>query len=118
MAEAAAPIIAIIMISDRVIGLCKYYIGGLKDAPADLRAILIETSTLKTILENVQFLTTCGDGNLASGLVSTFQDTQSGLRQRTHRGVSIQTRLRIGEDALNLKVEWHLGWYRWPHTGL
>lgn len=51
--------IAIIQIADRIIGLCKFYIETARDAPSDLRIILIETSALKTILENLNFLTAC-----------------------------------------------------------
>ena len=51
--------IAIIQIADRIISLCKFYVETARDAPSDLRAILIETSTLKTILENLNFLTAC-----------------------------------------------------------
>ena len=64
MAEAvalSASIIAIFQIADRVIGLCKLYIETVRDAPSDLRTILIETSTMKTILENVQFLMSCNN---------------------------------------------------------
>lgn len=65
MAEAialGASIIAIIQIADRVIGLCKFYLQTVHDAPADIRAILIETSTMKTVLESIQFLSSCNDG--------------------------------------------------------
>ena len=51
--------IAIIQMADRIIGLCKFYIETARDAPSDLRVILIETSALKTILENLNFLTAC-----------------------------------------------------------
>lgn len=63
MAEVAAvaSVIAIIQITDRIISLCKFYIGTARDAPSDLRLILIETSTLKTILENLNFLSACND---------------------------------------------------------
>ncbi|KAL6713228.1 hypothetical protein ACLMJK_009349 [Lecanora helva] len=54
-----ASVIAIIQIADRVIGQCKFYIETTCNAPSDLRAILIETSALKTILENLNFLTAC-----------------------------------------------------------
>lgn len=54
-----ASVIAIIQIADRIIGLCKFYIETARDAPSDLRIILIETSALKTILENLNFLTAC-----------------------------------------------------------
>jgi hypothetical protein len=49
-------IIAVIQIADRLIGLCKFYVKTVNDAPADLRAILVEISILKTILESLQFL--------------------------------------------------------------
>jgi hypothetical protein len=58
MAEAvalSAGIIAIFQIADRVIGLCKLYIETVRDAPSDLRTILLETSTMKTILDNVLY---------------------------------------------------------------
>jgi hypothetical protein len=52
-------VIAIIQITDRIIGLCKFYIETARDAPSDLRVILLETSMLKTIFENLQFLIAC-----------------------------------------------------------
>lgn len=62
MAEAiavGASVIAIIQIADRIIGLCKSYIGIARDASSDLRRILLETSALKTIFENLKFLNAC-----------------------------------------------------------
>ncbi|KAK3317618.1 hypothetical protein B0T19DRAFT_295060 [Cercophora scortea] len=59
MAEAialAASVTAIVQIADRVIGVCKHYIRTARDAPSDLRTILVETSTLKTVFENLEFL--------------------------------------------------------------
>jgi hypothetical protein len=60
MAEAiafGASVIAFLQVADRVIGLCKHYIETIRDAPHDLRIILIEISALKAILENLDFLT-------------------------------------------------------------
>ena len=60
MAEAiavGASVIAIIQITDRIIGLCKFYIELTQDALSHLRAILIEISALKTIFDNLKFLT-------------------------------------------------------------
>ena len=57
--------IAIIQIADRIIGQCKFYIETARDAPSDLRVMLIETSALKTILENLNFLNAC-DGPLSA----------------------------------------------------
>jgi hypothetical protein len=46
-----ASIVAIFRISDRVISACKFYMQATSDTPSDLRAILVEVSTLKTVLE-------------------------------------------------------------------
>jgi len=54
-------LIAIIQGADRVIELCRYWIETVRDAPGDLRSILIETSMLRSVFENVQFLARCGD---------------------------------------------------------
>ena len=66
MAEAiaiSASIIAIVQIADRVIGLCKFYIETVHDAPSDLRSILLETSMTKAILENIDLLiSSTGEG--------------------------------------------------------
>ena len=65
-----ASVIAIIQVTDRIIALCKFYIETVRDAPSALRVILIETSTLKTIFENLNFLTACNSG--VSKTVSTL----------------------------------------------
>ena len=49
-------IIAVEQVADRLIGLCRYYIGTAVDTKKDLRAILIEVSSLKGVLESVQAL--------------------------------------------------------------
>jgi len=59
MAEAigvVSSVISIIQITDRIIGLCKFYIEAASSTPSDLRTIFIEVSTLKTIFENLEFL--------------------------------------------------------------
>jgi hypothetical protein len=61
----AASIVSFIQAADRVIDLCKFYLELARDAPSDLRAILIETSTLQTILDNLQFLASCGHSSTA-----------------------------------------------------
>ena len=62
MAEAiavGASVIAIIQVADRIIGACKSYIRSVRDAPSDLRALLLEISALKTVFENLEFLESC-----------------------------------------------------------
>lgn len=56
-----ASIFAIVQVADRVIGLCRFYLETVHDAPSDLRAILVETSAIKAILENVKFLVSCNN---------------------------------------------------------
>jgi hypothetical protein len=59
MAEAVAlgaSIIAIYQIADRIIGLCKFYIETIHDAPSDIRKILVEMSALKAIFQDLEFL--------------------------------------------------------------
>ncbi|KAK5653029.1 hypothetical protein OQA88_9315 [Cercophora sp. LCS_1] len=52
----AAGVIAVVQIADSLITICKYYLETAKDAPSDLRFIFIETSTLKSVLDSVTFL--------------------------------------------------------------
>ncbi|SCO92262.1 uncharacterized protein FRV6_16390 [Fusarium oxysporum] len=55
-----ASAIAVIQISKEVISLCKFYIEALRsDAPTSLRAVLIEVSTLKSVLEGLEFISKC-----------------------------------------------------------
>lgn len=75
MAEAiaiGASVIAVIQITERIISFSKFYIETARDAPSNLRAILIETSALKTVFENLKFLTAC------DGLFSTTASNFSG----------------------------------------
>lgn len=59
----AASILAVIQVADRVISLCKFYLALSRDAPSDIRIIWIETSSLRTILDNIQFLAANGHGS-------------------------------------------------------
>lgn len=62
MAEAfglVASIFATVQIADRVISLCKRYIESIRDAPSDLRTILVEVSAMKAVLDSIKFLVTC-----------------------------------------------------------
>lgn len=54
---AGPAVIALIQISDRIVGLCKHYIETVQDYPSDLRTILVEISFLKTALEGLNILT-------------------------------------------------------------
>lgn len=51
-----ASVIAIIQISKTVIGICQFYIEEMKEAPSELRLMLVEISTLRAITKNLRFL--------------------------------------------------------------
>jgi hypothetical protein len=51
-----ASVIAPVQVVDRIISLCKAYITGVYNAPADLRAILIKVGSIKYILEVIELL--------------------------------------------------------------
>lgn len=64
MAEAVAlcaSVIAIIQISERIMGLTKHYIETIQGAPRDLHNIRIETSTLKAVFESLKFIHDSGN---------------------------------------------------------
>jgi hypothetical protein len=58
----AANIIAIINAANRVIVLCRRFLEVVRDAPGDLRLILVEVSTLRAILDDLHFLVKCNQG--------------------------------------------------------
>lgn len=49
-----ASVIAIIQIAEKIVSVCKDYIATVKDAPSDLRTILIEVGSLKCVLEALE----------------------------------------------------------------
>ena len=69
-----ASLIAVIQITDRIIGVCKLYIGAVRDAPSDLRNILLETSMLKVVFENMKFLADCNNGASTTFSVLSSED--------------------------------------------
>ncbi|KAF2096152.1 hypothetical protein NA57DRAFT_67725 [Rhizodiscina lignyota] len=56
----AASIISIVQIADRVVALCRGFIKASKDAPHDLRLIMIEVSSVKCILDALHLLLDSG----------------------------------------------------------
>ena len=79
---AASSVIAIIQITDRIIGLCKFYIETVKDVASDLRLMLVEISALKTIFESLDFFMThkCGVST-AVGIMSGKDGAIDGCRR-------------------------------------
>ncbi|KAE8441533.1 hypothetical protein EG329_004879 [Mollisiaceae sp. DMI_Dod_QoI] len=114
-----ASIIAVIQIADRVIGLCKFYLETVHDAPADLRAILIETSTMKTILESVKFLTSCNDGlsSILDGLLGPdgpIEGCRQSIAKMEGLFPSIYSQGPRGGRSKRQKVHATLAYLAWP----
>lgn len=68
MAEAlafGASVIALIQLTDRVIDLTKFYLEALHDCPHEIRAILVEVTTLKAILTSLEFLASARAGAIS-----------------------------------------------------
>lgn len=76
-----AGVIAIIQITDRIIGLCKIYIETVRDIPSDLRSVLIEASMLKTIFENLKFLMTNSEASSAASTLFADDGPVEGCRR-------------------------------------
>ncbi|PMD59680.1 uncharacterized protein K444DRAFT_529781, partial [Hyaloscypha bicolor E] len=77
--SAAASVIAVVQIADRIIDLCRAYITGVKDAPAELRAILIEVGSVKCVLEVIELLDTSGEAEIAFQGVEILEKLQGPL---------------------------------------
>lgn len=56
-----ASVVAFVQIADGVISLSKKYIDGVRDGPSVIRAILIQVSTLRAVLDSLVFLTESQD---------------------------------------------------------
>ena len=79
--SAAASVIALVQVADRIISLCKAYITGVHDAPADLRAILIEVGSVKCVLEVIELLgpPEPGSANILQKLASPLEGCREAL---------------------------------------
>lgn len=60
-----ASVIAVIGLAGKIISLCQGYVNTMKDAPSDLRTIMIETGSLKSVVTSLEFfLSSWGPGNM------------------------------------------------------
>lgn len=94
-----ASVIAIIQIADRIISLCKFYI----DASPDLRVILLETSMLKTIFDNLNFLMT--SNNLVSTTLKALSAEQ-GPVEGCRRSIAELEKLFPSDCIQNIGQSW------------
>lgn len=60
-----ASVIAVIGLADRIISLCRGYVTTMKDAPSDLRTIMVEAGSLRSVVTSLEFfLSTWGTDNM------------------------------------------------------
>lgn len=60
-----ASAIAVIGLAGKIISLCQEYVATMKDAPSDLRTIMVEAGSLKSVVTSLEFfLSTWGTGNM------------------------------------------------------
>lgn len=79
----AASVVAIIEIAGKIVQVCKFYIETARgDAPKDLKLVLVETSSLKSTLESLDFLLTTGtdSGDDATELARHISDPINACR--------------------------------------
>ena len=58
-------VIAVIRLAGKIISLCQGYVNTMKDAPSDLRTIMIEAGSLKSVVTSLEFfLSSWGPGNM------------------------------------------------------
>lgn len=79
--SAAANIIAIVHAANRLIALCRRFLEVVRDAPGELRLILVEVSTLRAILENLHFLVSCNRGPSALDTLASDHGPIEGCRK-------------------------------------
>jgi hypothetical protein len=51
-----ASVVAFIQLTDRIVSLSRFYLEALDDCPHDIKAILVEITSLKALLEVLNFL--------------------------------------------------------------
>jgi len=79
--SAIASVIAVVQIADRIATLCKTYITGVHDAPADLRAVLIEIGSVKCALEVIELLDLSGTGDDKVKILEKLRGPLEGCRE-------------------------------------
>jgi hypothetical protein len=79
--SAVASAIAVVQIADRIIALCKAYITGVNDAPADLKAILIEVGSVKCVLEVIELLDPSRGGGDSVEILKRLQTPLEGCKE-------------------------------------
>jgi hypothetical protein len=73
-----ASFVAMVQIADSIMSICKGYITSVKDAPRDLRAIMIEVGSVKSVLEVFESLIE-GHGHDVSSILQKLKGSSGPL---------------------------------------
>lgn len=76
-----ANILAIINAANKLVGLCRRFLQVVKDAPGDLRLILVEVSTLRAVLDDLYFLVSCNHNTPALEALGRSHGPIEGIRK-------------------------------------
>lgn len=122
MAEAfglIASVFATIQIADRVVSICKHYIENVRDAPSDLRTILVECSSVGTILHNVEFLLKFEEPGsplrkALNGDAQPVRECYGAIEQLEKLMASVQNQAQGPPDPKRRKVQINLRNLAWP----
>jgi hypothetical protein len=115
---AAASVIAVVQIADRIIDVCRAYITGVHDAPADLRVILIEVGSVKCVLEVIALLGTSSARQNDLRMLSKLQSCLTGC-QTALAGLEVLLPAQYSEPARGWrkrrqKLKLSLEYLDWP----
>ncbi|KAF4786065.1 L-galactose dehydrogenase [Colletotrichum scovillei] len=122
MAEAfglVASVFATIQIADRVVSICKHYIENVRDAPSDLRTILVECSSVGAVLQNVEFLLKFEEPDSAlrkalDGDAGPIAECHGAIEQLEKLIASDQNQAQGPPDSKRRKVQVTLRNLAWP----
>ena len=92
----AAGVIAVIQIANSITKLCKFYIENAGDATTDLRSILLETSTLKTVMKTLNFLATCETAK--STLIEDLSRKDGPIEGCRHAIIGLESLLQVDSE--------------------
>lgn len=93
-----AGVIAVIGLADRIISLCQVYVATFRDAPNDLRTIMVEAGSLKSVVASLEFfLSTWGAGNMLN-IVKSLEESEGPLEASRQALVSLEKLIPSAAD--------------------
>lgn len=93
-----AGVIAVIGLADKIISLCQVYVATFRDAPSDLRTIMVEAGSLKSVVTSLEFfLSTWGAGNMLN-IVKSLEGPEGPLEASRKALLSLEKLIPSAAD--------------------